>query len=207
VGVDPWEAALARAREKARTRGLDGVEIVVGTAENLPFPDATFDLVVSNNGLNNVVDPERSLAECARVSRPGAHFVMTANLPDSMRELYDVYEAVLRDRGHEDWLPKLRAHIDHKRKPLSLLVRWIEAAGFRDVRPHERSFRMRFADGTALFRHWMMRLGFIEAWAAVLPEDQVAPVFDAIEERLNARAAEAGEIALTIPFACIEATR
>ena len=72
AGVDPWRAAAERARAKARTRGLSNVEVVLGKAEELPFPDGTFDLVVSNNGLNNVADPRRALAECARASREGA---------------------------------------------------------------------------------------------------------------------------------------
>ncbi len=207
TGLDPWEAALARAGSKARTRGLGHVELVLGTAEEMPFSDATFDLIVSNNGLNNVADPVRALAHCARVARPGAQLVITANLPASMRELYDVYESVLRDRGREDLLPRVAAHIDHKRKPVATLLAWIEAAGFRDVKAHERSFRMRFASGAAVFRAWFMRLGFIEAWASVLPADQVGDVLDQIEARLDEHARVHGEVALTIPFVCIEATR
>lgn len=207
VGLDPWKAAMERAGAKARTRGLSNVELVLGKAEELPFPDGTFDLVVSNNGLNNVADMRQALAECARTSREGAQLVITANLPASMRELYGVYEAVLRDRGREELLPALAAHIDAKRKPVGTLVRWIEEAGYRDVVSHERVFRMRFADGTALFRHWFMRLAFIEPWARVVPHAEAGPVLDAIEERLNMHAATEGEVSLTVPFACIEATR
>ena len=185
VGVDPWAAAMARAQAKAAARGLGNVELVIGKVEELGFADATFDLVVSNNGLNNVADTPRALAGCARVSRPGAQLVLTANLPASMRELYDVYEAVLRERGREDLLAALAAHIDAKRKPVATLVRWIEAAGYGEVTVQEQAFRLRFADGTALFRHWFMRLGFIGAWASVLPAAEVGPVLDAIEARLN----------------------
>lgn len=207
VGLDPWEAGLERARQKARTRDLSHVELVVGKAEDMPFDAATFDLVVSNNGLNNVADLPRSLSECARVARPGAQLVMTANLPASMRELYDVYEAVLRDAGRADLVPKIAAHIALKRKPTSALIAAIEAAGFRDARARESVFRMRFASGQAMFRAWFMRLGFVEAWASVLTPDLVPSVFTELGHRLDAIALEKGEIALTIPFACIEAVR
>jgi arsenite methyltransferase len=207
VGLDPWRGGLERARRKALTRDLENVELVLGKAEQMPFPDATFDLIVSNNGLNNVADPERALSECARVARSGAQIVVTTNLPTSMRELYDVFEDVLKGRGRADLLPRVAAHIDHKRKPASVLAAWLEAAGFGGVRAEERSFRLRFADGTALFRHWFMRLGFIEAWASAVGPDEAEPVLDEIERRLNEAAAAAGEVALTIPFACIEATR
>lgn len=207
AGVDPWKVAMERAQAKARTRGLSNLEFVVGKAEALPFPDGWFDLVVSNNGLNNVADMPRALAECARVSRAGAQLVMTANLPASMRAFYDVYEAVLRDRGRADLVPALAAHIDQKRKPVDTLVRWIEDAGYQGVVAHEHAFRLRFSDGTALFRHWFMRLAFVEPWARLAPLDEAGPVLDAIEQRLNAHAAAEGEVSLTVPFACIEATR
>lgn len=206
VGLDPWRGGLARAEQKALTRGLANVELVLGKAEQMPFADATFDLVVSNNGLNNVADPERALAECARVSRPGAQIVLTANLPASMRELYDVFEATLRDRGRADLLPRVAAHIEQKRKPASVLLAWLTAAGFTDLRAEERAFRLRFADGSALFRHWFMRLGFIEAWAFAVGPEEAEPVLDEIERRLNEVAAGAGEVALTIPFVCAAGT-
>lgn len=207
VGLDPWESGLDRAREKARTRGLTHVELTLGTAEDMPFATGAFDLLVSNNGLNNVADLSRSLAECARVAKPGAQLVITANLPDSMRELYEVYEAVLHDLGRADLIPRVAAHIDHKRKPIDVQVALLEAAGFRHVRTKERSFRLRFASGAALFQAWFMRLGFVEAWASVLPPELVPQVFDEIASRLDARAAELDEVTLTVPFACIEAIR
>src|SRR5262245_58156245 len=91
-GVDPWAPGVARARAKARTYALRNVVLLRAVAERLPLGDARVDLVVSNNGLNNVEDPARALAECRRVSKAGAQLVLTQNLPDTMRAFYDEYE-------------------------------------------------------------------------------------------------------------------
>jgi ubiquinone/menaquinone biosynthesis C-methylase UbiE len=207
VGLDPWQRGLDRAALKLSVRGVKNVELVCGVAERMPFEDSAFDLIVSNNGINNVSDVPRALAECARVARPGAQLVITANLPGTMRELYDVYETVLAQLGYSDARARILEHIGKKRRPLEETVRLIEEAGFERIKAREGSFAMRYADGTAIVKNWYMRLGFMEAWAsAAEPADAIAAI-GALETRLNELAAERGEIALTVPFACIEATR
>lgn len=67
VGIDPWTEGLDRVRFKLRTWGIDNVELVDGVAESMPFDDASFDLVVANNGTNNVDDEPRAFGEIARV--------------------------------------------------------------------------------------------------------------------------------------------
>jgi SAM-dependent methyltransferase len=64
VGVDFSAAMVAEA-----TRRVPGVEFREGDAEALPFPDASFDAVVANFGLNHVGQPNRALAEAHRVLR------------------------------------------------------------------------------------------------------------------------------------------
>ena len=64
---------------------------------------------------------------------------------------------------------------------------------------------MRFANGSSLLRHSLIRQGFIQAWRAVAPEDDVRNVFHTLELRLNDLAQELDELALTIPVACFVA--
>jgi ubiquinone/menaquinone biosynthesis C-methylase UbiE len=66
LGIDPWRAALERARRKAETRALASVRLYEGVAEALPLADRTVDLIVSNNGINNVPDLDRARAWRAR---------------------------------------------------------------------------------------------------------------------------------------------
>jgi demethylmenaquinone methyltransferase/2-methoxy-6-polyprenyl-1,4-benzoquinol methylase len=72
VGLDPSEKMLAIARVKVEKAGLLGrIELVTGDAENLPFPDRTFDGLCMAFGIRNVPDRERALREMARVTKPG----------------------------------------------------------------------------------------------------------------------------------------
>ena len=66
---------------------------------------------------------------------------------------------------------------------------------------------MRFADGSSFLRHYFIRLGFIPAWKSDLPDDEVESTFRTLEHRLNEVALEQGEISMTIPMACIEASK
>ncbi len=72
VGVDPAERMLAHARPKIERAGLyDRVRVVPGDAEDIPFPDASFDGVTIAFGIRNVPDRARGLREMRRVTRPG----------------------------------------------------------------------------------------------------------------------------------------
>ena len=86
-GIDPWEAARERTKFKLTYISVQNVELVKGVAEQMPFESDFFDLIVSNNGLNNVQDLPKTLSECSRVSRPGAQFVFTLYEPDICRIL------------------------------------------------------------------------------------------------------------------------
>ena len=70
-GIDPWKAATLHLRQKIKALGLSNVAVVNGLAEKMPFADEYFDLIVSNNGINNVADIEKTFEECRRVAKPG----------------------------------------------------------------------------------------------------------------------------------------
>jgi SAM-dependent methyltransferase len=70
VGIDNSEAQLATARKLQRKHGLD-FPLVHGNAESLGYPDASFDLAISEYGVCMWADPCRWVPEAARVLRPG----------------------------------------------------------------------------------------------------------------------------------------
>jgi len=73
VGVDVTDAMLRRGQVNvARADAPDRVQLVLGTAERLPFPDATFDALTFTYLLRYVSDPRDTLRELARVLKPGA---------------------------------------------------------------------------------------------------------------------------------------
>lgn len=69
VGVDLSREQVERARRRAR--GLPGARFEAASALDLPFPEATFDRVVSVASLKHWPDPLRGLRECVRVLKPG----------------------------------------------------------------------------------------------------------------------------------------
>jgi SAM-dependent methyltransferase len=131
VGVDPTPAQLATARRCQRESGLP-FPLVEAPAEQVPLPDAAFDLAVSEYGASIWADPYRWIPEAARLLRPGGRLVFLRNStlavlcsPDIgpvreqlMRPQFGLYRVDWRGDGggiefhlsHGDWLRLLRAN-------------------------------------------------------------------------------------------------
>jgi SAM-dependent methyltransferase len=71
TGIDMTPAMLAKARAAAAEMGLSNVEFVGGEAERLPFPDESFDVVISNGVIDLIPDKDAVFAELHRVLVPG----------------------------------------------------------------------------------------------------------------------------------------
>jgi ubiquinone/menaquinone biosynthesis C-methylase UbiE len=76
TGIDLVPEMLARASENARLAGVDNVTFRESSAEQLPFPDNSFDVVISNGVFNLVVDKVKALGEVLRVLKPGGRFML-----------------------------------------------------------------------------------------------------------------------------------
>jgi SAM-dependent methyltransferase len=81
VGADYVPALLAAGRLRAKAEQLD-VELVEGDAEDLPFPSASFDAVLSVYGAMFAPDHQRTAAELARVCRPGGVIGLASWTPE-----------------------------------------------------------------------------------------------------------------------------
>ncbi|HWE70227.1 MAG TPA: class I SAM-dependent methyltransferase [Acidimicrobiales bacterium] len=73
TGIDAAPAMVEAANAAADDPRL---HVTTGVAERLPFPDATFDLVVSTTSFDHWQDQPAGLAECARVTAPGGRLVL-----------------------------------------------------------------------------------------------------------------------------------
>jgi arsenite methyltransferase len=206
IAVDPWKAAMDRLRSKVEHLGLANVVLLERDAAALDLPGESVDLIVSNLGVNNFENAEAVLQECFRLARPHCRLFLTTNLVGHMAELYDVFRTTLVELGHTEALADLDAHINH-RATVESLTRLLRQTGFEAVDVATGSFRMRFANGSSLLRHYFIRLGFLPAWKSVAPPDSLEKTFEALEHNLNALAEAQGELALTIPMACVEARK
>jgi SAM-dependent methyltransferase len=78
VGVDPTPAQLATAHRMQSETGIE-FPLVDGVAEDVPLPDASFDLAVSEYGASIWADPYKWIPEAARLLRPGGRLVFLRN--------------------------------------------------------------------------------------------------------------------------------
>ncbi len=76
VGMDLTPEMLDRARENLRKTSLENVSFQEGSAEDLPFPEGSFDVVISNGVFNLVPDKVRALKEVRRVLKPNGRFML-----------------------------------------------------------------------------------------------------------------------------------
>ena len=114
VGIDAAEAMIAVGRSMAND---PRIRLSQGVAESLPYPDQSFDVVVSTTSFDHWKDQGAGLAECARVLVPNGHLVLT--------DLFSMWLAPTMLLGHRD-----RART--KRRAGALLT----AAGFGSVTWH-----------------------------------------------------------------------
>jgi len=81
VGLDYVPELLERARERAAAERLE-IELVEGDAEDLPFDDASFDVVLSSFGVMFAPDQQKAADELLRICRPGGRIGLASWTPD-----------------------------------------------------------------------------------------------------------------------------
>jgi ubiquinone/menaquinone biosynthesis C-methylase UbiE len=114
VGIDAAAGLIAFAKSRANDPRLSFCD---GVAEQLPYPDESFDLVVSTTSFDHWGDQGAGINECARVLAPNGHFVLT-----------DLFSMLLLPTivfDHRD-----RARTKHRAEAL------LKAAGFRTMQWH-----------------------------------------------------------------------
>jgi arsenite methyltransferase len=206
-GIDPWETAVERIKTKIRSYGIENVEIITGAAENIPLPDNSIDLIISNNGLNNVDDLNKVLSECSRISKIGSQLVFTYNTDKTMSEFYNVFEEVLLEKNMTNEITQMKEHIHKKRKPVEEFISLLNDKGYiiNEISPQK--FDYKFVDASAMLNHFLIKLAFIESWKSLVPNKRQQEVFNDIEKRLNALADQSGLLRLTIPFVLMDCTK
>ena len=120
-GLDMTDEMLALARENQRKTGLENVEFLKGEIEQIPLPDNSVDVIISNCVINLSGDKDRVFTEAYRVLRPGGRFavsdvVVRGEIPEAIR------------RNMELWIGCVAGALEE-----SEYVAKLGRAGFEDV--------------------------------------------------------------------------
>jgi SAM-dependent methyltransferase len=112
-GLDMTDEMLALARENQKKAGVENVEFLKGEIENIPLPDNSVDVIISNCVINLSADKDRVLREAFRVLKPGGRFavsdvIVTGDIPAVIRKNVELWigcvAGALRDT---DYMAKL----------------------------------------------------------------------------------------------------
>ena len=102
AALDPAPAMLATLAGAAAARGLANLEVHPASAEALPFPDASFDLVATRYSAHHWIRLDKALREMRRVLRPGG-YLLAIDVEGDGNALLDTHLQMLellRDRSH-----------------------------------------------------------------------------------------------------------
>lgn len=95
-GLDMTDAMLAVARSNAAEAGAENVEFLKGEIEQIPLPDSSVDVIISNCVINLSGDKRQVLSEAFRVLKPGGRFavsdvVVRGEIPDEIRRNLELW--------------------------------------------------------------------------------------------------------------------
>ncbi len=120
-GLDMTDEMLALAHENQQKAGIENVEFLRGEIENIPLPDNSVDVIISNCVINLSADKDQALREAFRVLRPGGRFavsdvVVRGDVPPEIRKSVEL------------WIGCVAGALEEKEYRAKLA-----AAGFEDI--------------------------------------------------------------------------
>lgn len=112
-GLDMTDEMLALAEENKRKSGLSNVEFLKGEIENIPLPDSSIDVIISNCVINLSGDKDRVMREAFRVLKPGGRFavsdvVVRGAVPSEIRKSMELWVGCIAGALEEaDYIKRL----------------------------------------------------------------------------------------------------
>jgi len=115
-GLDMTDEMLALARENQRRAGVENVEFLKGHIEQIPLPDDSVDVIISNCVINLSADKPAVLAEAFRVLKPGGRFavsdvIVRGEVPAELRRSMELWVGCVAGALEEDEFRRLLAEV------------------------------------------------------------------------------------------------
>jgi arsenite methyltransferase len=142
-GLDMTDEMLALARENQRKAGIENAEFLKGEIENVPLPDDSVDVIISNCVINLSADKDRVLREAFRVLKPGGRFavsdvVVRGEVPADVR------------RNVELWIGCVAGALEESEYRLKLAVAGFEAIDIEPTRVYKAEDARQFLAGAGI---------------------------------------------------------
>jgi SAM-dependent methyltransferase len=183
VGIDPSKEYVAYASNK--NRFADRVRFEAGDAQQLRFPDATFDASLSLLVFNFIPDPRKALLQVRRVTKPGGRLSAAVwDYGSGMRMLRAFWDAAAS-------IDSRAARLDEKHMPLcragELSELWSQG-DLEDIREQPLDVTMRFESFADYWDPFLLGQGPAGAYATSLKSDQLHELRDEVKRRLSVSA-------------------
>jgi len=143
-----------------------------------------------------------------RKLNPGfLNLLQPLNTQETMMEFYSVFQQVLQDEGLKNEIREMKSQIYSKRKPVNEIISITKDSGFILNNIFKDSFTMKFADGSTMLNHCLIKYWFMDGWKKILDQNNMNEVFEKVELRLNQQSGSQGYFKLTIPFVTFDCRR
>ncbi|MEO6920339.1 MAG: class I SAM-dependent methyltransferase [Collimonas sp.] len=171
IAYDLAQEMLTVVQGAAAERGLKNLHVQQGSADRLPFADASFDLVCTRYSAHHWKDLPQALAEMARVLKPGGQCIMidTASPEDVLTDTYFQSIELLRDTSHV------------RNRSVPSWRRLLDEAGLRNVADHGWKLPLQFDSWVARMRTPPERVVAIKSLWDSAPSE-VSAYFDVQED-------------------------
>lgn len=202
-GIDIWKEAIRRVKHKISTLEITNIEIIEGNASKIRIEDKQIDLVTSNLGVNNFEQKKAVYREINRILKKGGRLSITTNPMGTFRELFELFELVLKEMELKEGLKKLNESIKNRSTEKKIILE-LEQSGFKFLKSKPDSTNIRFANAKAVMDHSLIRIGFRASWEKIIPEENRVVFFEKLTLKINNIIETRGEFIMTIPMLYLE---
>lgn len=202
-GIDIWKQGIQKTKEKINILSIKNIQIFEQSATTIPLPNEHIDLITSNLGVNNFEDKEEVIQESYRVLKQRGSICITTNPIGTFNELFTLFYSIFSEFDLAESIDLLTTYINNRATKKNI-IKLFEQHQFRCNKAVEDTTTMRFVNAKAVLNHSLIRIGFIEGWEHLIPQEQQAFFFKRIEINIQQIIDETGEFVLTIPMLYFE---